>query len=262
TGEHVSASSSPRVLAILGYHKVGPPAPGGWDTWFNIPQATFEAQLSCLGAGGWRVIDVPAFLRGLADPESLPPRAALITFDDGYRSLLDVTAPCLRRFGYPAVVFVPTDYIGGTNRFDEGNEPTEAICDWNDLRALDRAGISVQSHGASHRAFSALDAAAREAEVVGSRLVLESGLGRPVEVFAFPFGDGGPDASEVGGALRRAGYRAACLYKGGAVTLPAGDPFRLTRFAMGPDTDLGAELTAACGFARPAKPQAAVGTDL
>ncbi len=96
-----------RTLAILGFHKIGP-APGGWETWFYVPQATFVGYLDFLKEDGWQVLDVAAFLRGLVEPDSLPERAALITFDDGYRSILDYGLPELRRFGYPAVMFATT----------------------------------------------------------------------------------------------------------------------------------------------------------
>ena len=114
-----------RTLAILGFHKIGP-APDGWETWFYVPQATFVSYLDYLKEDGWQVLDVAAFLRGLAEPDSLPQRAALITFDDGYRSILDYGLPELRLFGYPAVMFVPTAFIGGHNDFDADNEPEEA----------------------------------------------------------------------------------------------------------------------------------------
>jgi len=231
-----------RVLAILGYHKVGAPSPGAWETWYYVPEPTFVAQLSYLRDNGWSVIDVATFLRGLRAPAGLPPRAALITFDDGYRSVLEVALPCLLRFGYPAVHFVPTDFIGGRNRFDGGAEPEEPICDWDELRELERQGVSVQAHGASHRHFSKLGPAAQEEEVTRSKQVLEDGMGRPVEVFAFPYGDDGTDPQATGRALGLAGYRAACLYKGGPNRMPAANPYRLTRLAMGPDTDLRAEL--------------------
>ena len=47
---------------------------------------------------------------------------------------------------------------------------------------------------------------------------------------------------ETAEALRRAGYRAACLYGGRSTSVPITDPFRLTRVAMGPDTDLACAL--------------------
>ena len=104
-----------RNLAILGYHKIGEPPPGGWPTWFYVPEEIFVGHLSYLREHGWQVIDLLALLRGITAPETLPERAALLTFDDGYRSMLTVALPWLLRFGYPAVLFVPTDYIGGFN---------------------------------------------------------------------------------------------------------------------------------------------------
>ena len=206
-----------RVVAILGFHKIGEPPPGGWETWFYVPEGTFAGYLGDLREGGWHVIDLATFLHGLAEPDSLPERTALLTFDDGYRSIRHVALPWLRRFGFPAVLFVPTDFVGGRNDFDADCEPEEAICDWDDLRELERW---------------------QETELLRSRSVLEVGLGKPVAVFSFPYGDGGADPQATGRMLSRAGYRAACLYGGGPNPLPVADPYRLTRLAMGPDTDL------------------------
>src|SRR5215216_3962214 len=103
-----------RSLAILGYHKIGEPPPGGWQTWFYVPEEIFVGHLSYLREHGWRIIDLLTLFGGITAPESLPERAALLTFDDGYRSMRTVALPWLLRFGYPAVLFVPTDYIGGS----------------------------------------------------------------------------------------------------------------------------------------------------
>jgi peptidoglycan/xylan/chitin deacetylase (PgdA/CDA1 family) len=137
---------------------------------------------------------------------------------------------------------VPTDYIARSNGFDAGYEPEEAICDWDDLRELERLGVSIQSHGASHRSFSKLSLTEQEEELARSKITLEANLERPVEVFAYPYGDGGTEPRSTNGVLEWAGYRAACLYKGGPNSLPIAEPYRLTRLAMGPDTDLRAAL--------------------
>jgi peptidoglycan/xylan/chitin deacetylase (PgdA/CDA1 family) len=233
------------VVAILGYHKIGPPGPGGWPTWFYVPEATFVEHLRMLAGDGWPVIGLDRFLAGLDDPAALPPRAALLTFDDAHRCLRQVALPALRRLRLPAVVFTPSAYVGGWSTFD-ASEPIEPLCDWSDLRALAAAGISVQSHGATHRAFSGLDAAQQERELCTSRQVLEQGLGRRVKAFAFPYGDPGPDPATVRIRLQRAGYRAAFGYGGGPVRLPA-DRYALPRIAMGPDTDLALALAAEPG---------------
>ncbi len=231
------------TLAILGYHKIGEPPPDGWETWFYIPEATFAGHLAYLREHGWQPIGLTAFLRGLTDPTGLPKRAALITFDDGYRSLLTGAVPWLRRFDYPAVLFMPTDYVGDRNRFDLESEPEEPMCTWEDLRFLERQGVAVQSHGVAHRGMSELNPAEQRDELARSKAALEEGLRRPVEVFSFPYGDNGTNPAELERTLAELGYRAACLYGGKPVRLPAGQPFRLERVALGPDSDLEAELT-------------------
>lgn len=220
-------------LAILAYHKIGEPPPGTWTTWNYIPEATFTGQLQTLSDQGYTVIDVNALVAGLEDTGSLPGRAALLTFDDGYASMLRLV-----RFDFPAVVFVPTDYVGGSNRFDQDNEPAEPICTWEQLRELQHRGISIQSHGVSHRSFSELTRAEQATELRDSKHRLEAALDTPVDVFAFPYGDCGTDPQAVDMAMAEAGYRAGCLYKGGVARLPTKTPYRLTRVAMGPDTDL------------------------
>jgi peptidoglycan/xylan/chitin deacetylase (PgdA/CDA1 family) len=171
-------------------------------------------------------------------------RSFLLTLDDGCRFTTEVAKNVLQKFGFPAVVFVPTDLIGKTNRFDREVEPEEEVCDWSDLRALEDAGIPVESHGASHRTFSELNAAERRKELARSKRELEAKLGRRVSTFAFPCGDGGSDRESTRRELAEAGYEVAFLYGGGAISWPTDDFFQLPRIAVGPDTDLRTELGA------------------
>ena len=225
-------------LAILGYHKIGDPAPGGWETWFYISEELFARQLADLRDGGWTVLDLRGFLKALSDPAAAPRKAALLTFDDGYRSMLGAASRVLARFGYPGVLFVPTAYVGGDNAFDADVEPREPICTWDELRELGRRGIAIQAHGVTHRRASELTPAELDDEIRRSKAALEAELREPVDVFSFPYGDEGKDAPLTARLLAAAGYTAACLYGGGVMTLPAAEPYRLTRIAMGPETDL------------------------
>ena len=227
-----------RTLAILGYHKIGAPSPGGWETWYYVPESVFVHQLTCLRDQGFEVIDAAQLVRALDGSEDLPDRAAMLTFDDGYQSVCEVALPWLVRFGYPAVLFVPTGSIGGCNSFDAAAEPMEAICDWDQLHALDRNRVSIQSHGVSHRSFSELLPCEQEQELRESKRVLERGLGEPITLFAYPYGDAGADPRQVREQLLNAGYRAACLYDGGLNYGPIRQPYCLSRLTMGPDTDL------------------------
>ena len=188
------------------------------------------------------MIDAGTFLHGLEFPESLPPRAALLTFDDGYRSVRHIVLPVLRAFHFPAVLFVPTGFIGSINRFDADVEPAEPICNWDDLREFQRAGVSIQSHGVTHRRLSTLDSAELRREVQDSKALIQDHLGHAVGIFSFPYGDNGRDAGVTAEVLREAGYRAGFLYGGGANVMPPSDRYGLHRFAIGPDTDVPATL--------------------
>ena len=231
-----------RTLAILAFHKIGNPAPGGWESWFYIPEETFSSYLRWLYDHGWQVIDITTFLRSLSKPDTLPEKTALITFDDGYCSVRDIALPLLQHFGYPAVLFVPTDYIGRYNTFDNGIEPEEAICDWDCLQELMRHGVSIQSHGASHRRFSEISPNEQKDELIRSKDILQNNLGSPVELMAFPYGDDGMDKERTTEYLKEAGYQAACLYGGDPLLLPVAHRYSLTRIAMGPDTNLESAL--------------------
>ena len=227
-------------VAVLSYHKIGTPLPGGWETWFYIPEDVFAEQLAVLRGGGWQPVDMTTFVEGLSEPERLPERTALITFDDGQRSVRELALPVLERFGCPAVLFMPTDFVGLTNTFDR--EPDEPLCDWDDLRELQGRGLSVQSHGESHRPFSKLGPQERALELEHSKAVLEAELQQAVELFAYPYGDDAGLPPELHEALGRAGYVAAFGYGGRPFSFPVTDPYRLERVAMGPDTDLEAAL--------------------
>src|SRR5207244_6329869 len=98
--------------------------------------------------------------------------SVLVTFDDAYRSLVLEALPVLEELDHPAVVFVPTAYIGGTNSFDADEEPAEPICNWDDLVTLESHGVSIQSHGVHHAAMSELEPRAQRAELEESRRCL------------------------------------------------------------------------------------------
>ncbi len=232
-------------LAILSYHKIGAPPRGGRDTVYYIPVEVFRRQLVWLHQSGWSILDAAAMLDGLATPERAPARGVLVTFDDGYRSTVELVLPLLEEFDVPAICFVPTAHVGGRNAWDDGFEPEEPLCTWSELRELAHRGVAVESHGVSHAWLSLADDEEREREIVASKRALEDLIGARVELFAFPYGDaGGVHERDVEARLAHAGYRAAFLCGGDPTleTLPVRRPYRLNRIFMHRDSDLDREL--------------------
>src|SRR5260370_25416779 len=227
-GSHATETS--HELLVLAFHKIGLAPTGSESTWFYIPDSVFDGYLKGLRDSTWQVIDAGTFVEGLSRPETLPPRSVLLTFDDGYCSMRHNVVPLLSAYRFPSVVFVPTSFVGDTNRFDRDVEPEEPICGWDCLLEIQRTGVSVQSHGVSHRHLSELGVDELRYELRESNSVLEARLGQAVTIFSFPYGDDGSDVEATAAELCQAGYRAAFLYGGGSERGPPASwypPYRL-----------------------------------
>jgi len=95
----------------------------------------------------------------------------------------------------------------------EWNAPLETryaddlIMTWDQVRALARAGMDVESHGRRHRVLQTLDDGELEDELTGARLDLEAQLGRPVRAVAYPVGRRVARVQRIRRAVQAAGYQ-------------------------------------------------------
>jgi peptidoglycan/xylan/chitin deacetylase (PgdA/CDA1 family) len=81
------------------------------------------------------------------------------------------------------------------------------IMTWDQVRALARAGMDVESHGRRHRVLKTLDDDMLRDELAGSRADLEAALGRPVRAVAYPVGRSIAREGRIRDAIAAAGYR-------------------------------------------------------
>jgi peptidoglycan/xylan/chitin deacetylase (PgdA/CDA1 family) len=93
------------------------------------------------------------------------------------------------------------------NRQIEAEYADQLIMTWDQVRALARAGMDVESHGRNHRVLQTLDDRALLEDVAGARLDLEAQLGRPVRAIAYPVGRRIAAEPRIRDALTQAGYQ-------------------------------------------------------
>jgi peptidoglycan/xylan/chitin deacetylase (PgdA/CDA1 family) len=94
------------------------------------------------------------------------------------------------------------------NREIEAEYAAGLIMTWDQVRALSRAGMDIESHSRSHRVLQTLDDAGLESEIAGSRADLEAQLGRPVRAIAYPVGRRlGHGTERIRAKIVEAGYR-------------------------------------------------------
>ena len=179
-------------VIVFGYHrfekKVRRP-----DT--EITPEAFEAQMQALKDNDIAVIGMQDFLAWKRGEKSIPPRAAIITIDDGWKTGYEVAWPILKKFGYPFTLFIYTEGIKG-GKFGGG-----AAMSWEQLAEMRDGGVDIQAHSATHQDLrKPYDKVTKRklneeeynewlnAEVAGSKATLEQKLGIRVNCFAVPFG--------------------------------------------------------------------------
>jgi len=242
TGLGVADGDGDSTLRVLMYHKINDVA----ENPLSVPVGLFDEQMGLLRDLGYTVVDLEQVLDHYTTGKQLPPRAVLITFDDGYRDNLDNAMDVLGRHGYPAVLFVPIGYLDTTlplpheERLAQRGIVNRTI-DWSDLPDIERGGIRVEAHGISHRPLADLEVDEAAREIVLAKLKLEEALGRPVRAFAYVKGSEAHFKLVHLSLLRQAGYDIAFTSVSGANT-PRTDPLRLHRYNVEPYTPRTFEL--------------------
>ena len=223
-----------RSLRILMYHKVNdvPENP------LSMPVSLFDEQMDLLRSLDYTVVNLAAVLDYYADGKPLPPRAVLITFDDGYHDNLDNAARVLSKYGYPAVLFVPVGYLDDRQPLPhEERLAAQGVMnptlDWDELAEVERNGIRIESHGISHRPLANLEVDEAAREITLSKLRLEERLGRPVRAFSYVKGSEADYRPVHLSLVRQAGYDVAFSAVSGANSADT-DPLQLRRYNIEP----------------------------
>jgi peptidoglycan/xylan/chitin deacetylase (PgdA/CDA1 family) len=194
-----------RRAAILTYHAVADSSRADDPLDLVVSPERFAEQMAFLHEHR-RVVSLDDVVRG--DVGAGPPPVA-ITFDDGYRSVLEHALPVLERHGFPATVFVPTRWVGRAAEWLDADDRPLPIMDADELRAVDRRGVAVESHGHGHVNLAEADFDTARADMVESRARLRELLGRDSRYFAYPFSHGSAEAQRAAAA---AGFEAAFSY--------------------------------------------------
>jgi len=196
----------------------------------EITPADFEKQMQELKARGITVIGLQDLLAWKRGEKSIPPRCAVITFDDGWKSQYEVAWPLLKKLGYPVTMFIYTEGVAG------GSLGGGQAITWEMLGDMRDNGVDIEAHSATHqdlreghtvmvmepggkRTKKKLTGPEYEQwvqnEVVGCKTLLEQRLGIKVNCFAVPFGNYNEHVKEI---ARNAGYEAMFTVYGQPIT--------------------------------------------
>jgi peptidoglycan/xylan/chitin deacetylase (PgdA/CDA1 family) len=104
--------------SILMYHSVPARVDESWIAPCNrMRPDTFERQMRFL-AHHRCVLGLDDLLDRIDRGLGIPDRAVVLTFDDGYRDVLEITAPILERYQLPSILYLCTGLVGrGENQW-------------------------------------------------------------------------------------------------------------------------------------------------
>jgi peptidoglycan/xylan/chitin deacetylase (PgdA/CDA1 family) len=174
-------------------------------------------------------------------------RMLAITFDDGYHDNFDNARPVLEALSLPATFFVVSQWIGTDiwPWWDREQGVRYPWMTWNHVRVLNERGFDIGAHTRTHADLGRIDGTEAHGEIFGARREIERQIGRPVDLFAYPYGRAANMSESNLAIVKAAGFRCCCSCDGG-LTPPGADPFRLRRIPVSPWYDsphqLGAEF--------------------
>lgn len=201
-------------VPILGYHRVGEMQGGHVPT---VSPQSFERQLTLLSRHRVRVLSLEALVEYLDRQQPVPRRSVAITFDDGYEETCTIAWPLLKRFGFPATVFVTPSEVG-----------LPGFATWEQVVQMSRNGLTIGSHTMHHSYIPLVSEDRLSEELVESKRVIEEQIGRVVQFLSYPVGGFTSQAQAI---AKQAGYQAACTTNR-AVSRWAVDRYALRRIKV------------------------------
>jgi peptidoglycan/xylan/chitin deacetylase (PgdA/CDA1 family) len=190
--------ADPQPVPILVYHRImekpkGPP--------LTVMSARlFRAQMGWLARNGYQPVTMRRVYDAWTGEAVLPPKAVVLSFDDGYADQVRNAAPVLRGYGWPAEL----DLV--STALYLGDDPPATSLTPEMVQGLLDDGWGLESHSVTHPDLTGLWGDELEHQLVDSRSRLEDLFDVEVDFFCYP---GGICNKRIKLAARRAGYLAA-----------------------------------------------------
>lgn len=195
-----------QLVPILAYHRFGLSTSN-----MTVTPESFYRQMAYLAENGFNVIRLSDLMQFLDGERALAPKSVVLTFDDGYKSFYTFAYPLLMKYGFPATVFVYSDFVN-----------KRAGLSWAEIGEMVESGlVDIQPHSRYHTNLGFRETGETDAEymarlkdeVTTPQHRIASRIGRPVYGFAYPFGDSN---EKVVDELKAAGYELAVTVQAGS----------------------------------------------
>lgn len=181
------------VVPILTYHHVGIPS-GKWRL-NTVSERSFEYQMNFMKRHGFEVISFDALVEGIKNGHEFARNSVVIQFDDGYEDNYKYAFPILKKYGFPAMVFLVSDKVN-----------TPDFLTWDEVIEMEQYNFLAGAHTRHHVYLPRASMAQARDEIAGSKKIIEDHLGHSIDYFAYPSGGFTEEVKQI---VKEAGYKAA-----------------------------------------------------
>lgn len=183
-----------------------------------VLKESLEDQMRFLKENGFSVITIDQFTSFLDFKIRLPKKSVLITFEDDWKNVYDIAYPVLKRYGYPAVLFMDVDDIA------DSNTPPS----WETINEMSKNRISIECQSKAIVKMAKLDKKELSKglfdtvneSISSSKLVMRNELNKELRYLAYPLSEPNILVSEI---VRRHDFQGAFAVK------QEGNPFFVQR---------------------------------
>lgn len=182
----------------------------------------FDRQLTWLRNNQIEIVSTSEVVRFLRGEQKLPARVAVVTIDDGDKSVYGVAWPILKRHAALFTLALPTKLMNENKK--------HRMLTWDQVREMVDSGLcEVASHGHEHKSIIHFsnDSAARELQT--SRDILEKETGQRPIAFFYPLGAFDDRTAAI---VEKVGYHAAFKATGAPVGLDCCNLFAIPRVGI------------------------------
>jgi len=128
---------------VIAWHDVEDADPD--QRFLSVSTAHLQQQFSWLKTAGYTPVSVDQILAAKNQGPALPPKAVLLTFDDGYVSFYERVYPLLQAYQWPAVLAPVGKWLDtpANQMVDFGGEPVarDRFLTWEQVAEMSRSGL-------------------------------------------------------------------------------------------------------------------------
>jgi peptidoglycan/xylan/chitin deacetylase (PgdA/CDA1 family) len=172
---------TPKGIRVLMYHKIST----NKTDFLTVSVTQFESHIKHLQSLGYQFITTQDLLNFYLKKQALPSKPLLLSFDDGYLNNLELAYPILKKYKAKATIFIPSNYVGATNKWDNGND---LIMNVEQLKNLDPSVFELGLHSHTHINFKNISLESLENEIRENIAFFSDNNIPYTPVLAYPYG--------------------------------------------------------------------------